>query len=247
MVQLNYAHYSNFVSDHIWTAPIILMIVGAAVAIICFLGCCGALKESSCMILSFAILAVVIFLFEIGLGVAGYVKHTGLKQLMEGQFNSTMSNYKQRDDYRDAWTLLQTELDCCGTYGPEDWESIFPNKTLPAACCSVINLSVAKECTVDYATPQGCLQKLLTILDSKTLILASVVLAVAGIQVSLLVTYLIIFINLEYFLVINHTVRLLPLSFVSEELRSRLKCAAKILFFDSEMGAPIFVINKLYV
>lgn len=247
MVQLNYAHYSNFVSDHIWTAPIILMIVGAAVAIICFLGCCGALKESSCMILSFAILAVVIFLFEIGLGVAGYVKHTGLKQLMEGQFNSTMSNYKQRDDYRDAWTLLQTELDCCGTYGPEDWESIFPNKTLPAACCSVINLSQSKECTVNDATPQGCLQKLLKIMDSKTLILASVVLAVAGIQVGLLVIYFIFFINLKYYLAINHIIRLLPLSFVSEELRSRLICAARILFVVSEMGAPIFVIYKLHV
>ncbi|KAH8285777.1 hypothetical protein KR018_002891 [Drosophila ironensis] len=182
MVQLNYAHYSNFVSDHIWTAPIILMIVGASVAIICFLGCCGALKESSCMILSFAILAVVIFLFEIGLGIAGYVKHTGLQQMMEGQFNSTMSRYQERADYRDAWTLLQTELDCCGTYGPEDWETIYPNKTLPAACCSVINLSEAKECTRIHANTKGCLQKLLNILDSKTLILASVVLAVAGIQ-----------------------------------------------------------------
>ncbi|XP_037711190.1 CD63 antigen [Drosophila subpulchrella] len=182
MVQLNYAHYSNFVSDHIWTAPIILMIVGAAVAVICFLGCCGALKESSCMILSFAILAVVIFLFEIGLGFAGYVKHTGLQQLMEGQFNTTMNHYKDRADYRDAWTLLQTELDCCGTFGPNDWENNFANKTLPAACCSVINLSEAKECTSVHANQQGCLQKLLDILDSKTLILASVVLAVAGIQ-----------------------------------------------------------------
>eukprot|EP00099_Drosophila_melanogaster_P014824 NP_523612.3 tetraspanin 39D [Drosophila melanogaster] len=182
MVQLNYAHYSNFVSDHVWTAPIILMIVGAAVAVICFLGCCGALKESSCMILSFALLAVVIFLFEIGLGLAGYVKHTGLHQIMESQFNSTMQHYKERADYRDAWTLLQTELDCCGINGPNDWETVYRNSTLPAACCSVINLSEAKECTNTHATQHGCLQKLLEILDSKTLILASVVLGVAGIQ-----------------------------------------------------------------
>lgn len=184
MVQLNYAHYSNFVSDHIWTAPIILMVVGAAVAFICFLGCCGALKENSCMILSFAILAVVIFLLEIGLGIAGYVKHSGLPQLMETQFNTTMKHYLERDDYRDAWTLLQTELDCCGTYGPNDWEGIFPNKTLTPACCKTINLSEASECTTLHAIKDGCLQKLLKVLDGKTLILAGVVLAVAGIQVS---------------------------------------------------------------
>ncbi|KAH8378257.1 hypothetical protein KR093_010447 [Drosophila rubida] len=182
MVQLNYAHYSNFVSDHIWTAPIILMVVGAAVAFICFLGCCGALKENSCMILSFAILAVVIFLLEIGLGIAGYVKHSGLQQLMETQFNTTMKHYKERDDYRDAWTLLQTELDCCGTYGPNDWDGIFPNKTLSPSCCKLINLSEAQECTTMHAINEGCLNKLLSILDSKTLVLAGVVLAVAGIQ-----------------------------------------------------------------
>lgn len=182
MVQLNYAHYSNFVSDHIWTAPIILMVVGAAVAFICFLGCCGALKENSCMILSFAILAVIIFLLEIGLGIAGYVKHSGLQQLMETQFNSTMKHYKDREDYRDAWTLLQNELDCCGTYGPNDWDGIFPNKTLSPSCCKLINLSEAQECTTLHAMNQGCLAKLLGILDSKTLVLAGVVLAVAGIQ-----------------------------------------------------------------
>lgn len=62
------------------------------------------------MILSFAILAVIIFLFEIGLGVAGYVRHTGLANIMEGQFNLTMEHYNERKDYRDAWSLVQTEV-----------------------------------------------------------------------------------------------------------------------------------------
>lgn len=116
MVQFNYAQYSNFVSDHIWTAPIILMVVGSLVAFICFLGCCGALKENSCMILSFAILALIVFLLEIGLGIAGYIKHTGLKQVMEIQFNTTMEQYNERKDYRDAWTLLQTEVGATFAY-----------------------------------------------------------------------------------------------------------------------------------
>lgn len=110
MVQFNYAHYSNFVSDHIWTAPIILMVVGATVAFICFLGCCGALKENSCMILSFAILALIIFFFEVGLGLAGYIKHADLSKIMKVQFKYTMTHYNEREDYRDGWTLLQTEV-----------------------------------------------------------------------------------------------------------------------------------------
>jgi len=142
------------------------------------------------MILSFAILAVVIFLLEIGLGIAGYVKHSGLQQLMENQFNTTMKHYNDREDYRDAWTLLQTELDCCGTYGPNDWDGIFSNKTLSPACCKLINLSEAQECTTLHAINQGCLPKLLGILDSKTLVLAGVVLAVAGIQVNIKIYFI---------------------------------------------------------
>ncbi|XP_013104944.1 CD63 antigen [Stomoxys calcitrans] len=182
MVQFNYAHYSNFVSDHIWTAPIILMVVGALVAFICFMGCCGALKENSCMILSFAILALIVFFLEIGLGIAGYIKHTGLRQIMETQFNATMEQYNERKDYRDAWSLLQTELGCCGIQGPNDWEKVFSNETMPASCCPMINLNEATSCTVTHANKNGCLKELLDILDSKTLALAVVVLGVAGIQ-----------------------------------------------------------------
>lgn len=75
-------------------------------------------------------------------------------------------------------------MDCCGTYGPKDWEPIFPNKTMPASCCPVIMLNEAEVCTLDQATSEGCLNKLLQLLDSKTLVLAGVVLGVAGIQVS---------------------------------------------------------------
>lgn len=38
--------------DELWSAPAVLMAIGAIVFIIAFLGCCGAIKESSCMVLT---------------------------------------------------------------------------------------------------------------------------------------------------------------------------------------------------
>lgn len=32
--------------------PVLLMVIGSIVFVIAFLGCCGAIKESSCMVLS---------------------------------------------------------------------------------------------------------------------------------------------------------------------------------------------------
>lgn len=44
---------NSFISgDELWTAPTILMAIGAVVFVIAFLGCCGAIKESSCMVLT---------------------------------------------------------------------------------------------------------------------------------------------------------------------------------------------------
>lgn len=38
--------------DEIWSAPTVFMIIGGIVFLIAFLGCCGAIKESSCMVLT---------------------------------------------------------------------------------------------------------------------------------------------------------------------------------------------------
>lgn len=181
IVQSNYHHYANFVGESIWTAPIILIIVGIAVFIIGFLGCCGAIKESACMILTFSTLIVIIFLAEIGAGIAGYIKHGELEGILMKEFNNTMEQYNNRAEYRDAWKLIQSELDCCGIQGPDDWEHVFHNTTLPPSCCSEIP-TTTEDCTKQHAHPKGCINKLLLLLNSNIAILASVATTVAIVQ-----------------------------------------------------------------
>ncbi|XP_037961173.1 CD63 antigen-like [Teleopsis dalmanni] len=183
MVQLNYWHYSNFVSDHTLSAPTIFMIVGSAIAFVYCLGCWGTITDNDCIVFCFVILAVNVFLLEIGIGIFVYVKHDNLPNTMETQFNLTMNDYNERKDYQDAWALLQTELRCCGTLNSSDWEPIFKNNTLPTSCCEIIILNEAKECTTVHANEEGCLPKLLDILDSKTFILASALAAVPIVQI----------------------------------------------------------------
>lgn len=184
VVQANYQHYSNFVGERIWTAPVVMIIIGAIVFITGFLGCCGAAKENSCMMLTFSILIIVIFLTEIGIAIAGYVKHAELQGILEDQFNTTLREYEKRPDYQDAWKLLQTELECCGINDPSDWKQVFHNDTLPPSCCTMVPIvgEQADRCTTDHSHQAGCLKKLLTLLDSKTLILGGVVLTVALVQ-----------------------------------------------------------------
>uniref|UniRef100_U5EVW1 Tetraspanin n=1 Tax=Corethrella appendiculata TaxID=1370023 RepID=U5EVW1_9DIPT len=181
IIQSSYHHYSNFLGDNFWTAPIVLIVIGAIVFIVAFFGCCGAAKESSCMILTFSIFLILIFLAEVGIGVAGYLKHRELKGILTKGFNNTLADYEHNIEAQRAWNLVQTEMECCGVNSADDWEPIFKNDTLPASCCVEYAVDT-KKCTKANASKEGCLPKLLNFLDTKSLILAGVGVGVAAIQ-----------------------------------------------------------------
>ena len=55
-----------------YIATYVLMTIGTLMAIIGFLGCCGALRQSRCMLGTYFALLIVVFLAEIAGGVAAY-------------------------------------------------------------------------------------------------------------------------------------------------------------------------------
>lgn len=178
IIQSSYHHYSTFVGASFWSAPILLIVVGAIVFVIAFLGCCGALKENSCMVLTFCILLLVIFLCELGIGIAGYVKHGQLEGILESGFNKTMAEYSKNEE---AWDLVQKEMHCCGIKGPADYQPIFHNSSLPNSCCTKFPQN-SNVCTQENALRDGCMPKLLHFLESKSLILAGVGIGIALVQ-----------------------------------------------------------------
>merc|ERR1712215_58939 len=72
VVQAAYSQYLEFLGDQFFSTPMFLIVVGCIIFFVAFFGCCGAIKENHCMTLTFAVLLGVIFLMEIGAGVAAY-------------------------------------------------------------------------------------------------------------------------------------------------------------------------------
>lgn len=70
---------------------------------------------------------------------------------------------------------------CCGIYGPDDWEQLFDNDTLPNSCCMILNEFY--ECTIKYAFEDGCLDKLIEFVDDCIRVLTMSLLLVAAVQV----------------------------------------------------------------
>jgi len=158
-IQVGAKQYLDFLSDNYLNTPIFIMIVGGVIFIVAFFGCCGAYKESSCMIYTYAVLLSVILICEIGAGIAAFALKGDLKNVIETKMVDGMKNYGKEghDGVTNAWDLLQTDLACCGSHNYTDWAIVMPN-AVPDSCCK----EDTKGCGsapdyVDHINQKGCL------------------------------------------------------------------------------------------
>jgi len=140
------------------SAAYIFIVVAVFVVILTFFGCCGAIKESKCMLGTYFTLILVMFIVMIVGAVLGY--STSMNKLEDALYK-TQGRYKDNiegcDNCNDsvkaitkAWDEVQESLKCCGTYlngtdasGKNSWldSGAYPvtvsGKTfkVPASCC----------------------------------------------------------------------------------------------------------------
>ncbi|XP_022920882.1 CD63 antigen-like [Onthophagus taurus] len=130
-----YHHYSRFVDPTFESAPIFFIIVGVIVFVVAFFGCCGAVRENHCMVITFSVLILLIFGLEAIVGIAGYIRRNDVESMLENRLNESMYNYFNQSGVEKSWNILQHEMKCCGMNGPSDWRQITQNNTLPHTCC----------------------------------------------------------------------------------------------------------------
>jgi len=140
-------------ADNLFKAAAITMIaVGVLILIIGFFGCCGAIRESQCMLCTFVVMIVIIFILEIVVAVLAAVFKdeiaSGLQVEMEKQVINDVEPVKpvQADNSATslAWHSLQADLQCCGANNYNDYRNNTnfnsnPNHPLPKTCCMLQN------------------------------------------------------------------------------------------------------------
>ncbi|KAG6442152.1 hypothetical protein O3G_MSEX002187 [Manduca sexta] len=188
--QINSWPYIDLTDENFYTSgPVVLIIVGIIVFIVAFFGCCGAVKENHCMIVTtycaqFSVFLLIIFIAEMAVGIAGYMKHSDLEASIVRHLNETIDQYPTNKEVAKTFDIVQTDLECCGIKGPEDWAA--HNLTIPSTCCTgiEINNSMAAQCT--SSSPgfhsEGCLDKLVTHFKDIAMVLGGVGLGIALVQ-----------------------------------------------------------------
>jgi len=135
-VKIQADHYLDFVGTGYVNTPIFIIIVGLVIFVIAFFGCCGACKESPCMMYTYAVILCFILIAEVGAGIAAYILKGALKEEVTKNMKVGMQNYKTdgHDGVTQTWDLVQHDLKCCGVEGPGDWANTTYTHT-PDSCC----------------------------------------------------------------------------------------------------------------
>ena len=165
--------------------PILFIVVGSIIAVLAFLGCCGACLEKKVLLYLFACLVIITFILELVGGILA-VKNDYGKEL-EDSLYKTLPDYKSGNDaIEEAWDTLQEKLDCCGVNNFSDWQNVFERSVVPVSCCKTTCKGSGKPELVNitemhYKT--GCYKKIKDEFEDNTFAVAVIGIAFAVIQV----------------------------------------------------------------
>lgn len=110
---------SDTSGNSFYTGVYILIGAGALMMLVGFLGCCGAIQESECMLGLFFAFLLVIFAIEIAAGIWGFANKDKVVDELQNFYKNTYNQYLLNQDASLGETLksIHVALDCCGTTG----------------------------------------------------------------------------------------------------------------------------------
>ncbi|XP_074710095.1 CD63 antigen [Strix uralensis] len=168
------------------SSPLAILVLGVIIFFISFFGCCGAWKESYCMVTTFAVLLSIIFLVEIAAAIAGYVFKDKVRSVLEEGLWDAMRKYGEDKPSTEAVDELQKDFTCCGANNYTDWATIERfkvNNTVPRSCCRVNTTSCNVRPSPATVYEKGCLESIEAWMKKNILVVAAVALGIAFFEI----------------------------------------------------------------
>uniref|UniRef100_A0A674E3Y9 Tetraspanin n=1 Tax=Salmo trutta TaxID=8032 RepID=A0A674E3Y9_SALTR len=102
-----------------FTGVYILIAAGALMMVVGFLGCCGAIKESPCMLGLFFFFLLLIFGVEVAAGIWGLSNKDTVVEDITEFYKQTYTNYMntKQEALKETLRLIHFGLNCCGLTG----------------------------------------------------------------------------------------------------------------------------------
>jgi len=166
-------------------SAIALILIGIAIFVIAFMGCCGAIKESSCMLNTFAGIVLILLVVEVIATGLIFAFRPELQTYAKDGMEKLMTNYNWFSASNDRATQvvndIQSSLHCCGASQSSDWNEHRPanvtSDEFPNSCCD--GVEQGKFCPSTAIYTRGCVDALVEALDNSIYPLSGIGIAVA--------------------------------------------------------------------
>ncbi|CAH2217318.1 23 kDa integral membrane protein-like isoform X2 [Pararge aegeria] len=152
-VLLKWSVLTDILRGHLTVAPWVFIVIGAIMFVIAFFGCCGAIRESHCMVVTYAIFLLVIIIAQVVLAVLMFTYGESIKNSLVQSVNALFDKRATDPSVNVVFNNIEEQLNCCGKNGPFDY-GVAP----PKSCCPHMGVvgSTINQCTVIDANKNGC-------------------------------------------------------------------------------------------
>ncbi|XP_029365474.1 tetraspanin-1-like [Echeneis naucrates] len=184
----------------------LLIALGVVLVVIGFLGCCGAIRESRCMLLTFFSIVLIIFLAEVAGAVVLLVFKDLAKDLLSALekdvIKSIREDYGKDEGVTSLWNATMEEFHCCGYKNYTDFDfSPFYNEHggnfYPLTCCNAtITKATCNTTTAESSMIDGCFDTLLKLIEDNAVIIAAVALGIAAFEIAAMVVSMVLYKNI---------------------------------------------------
>ncbi|NWV11889.1 TSN1 protein, partial [Ptilonorhynchus violaceus] len=178
----------------------LLIVIGAILLVIGFLGCYGAQKESKCLLMMFFSVVLIIFIVEVAAAVLALV-FTGLAEtLLNGLVTPLLKeNYGVDRSFTHIWNVTMTEVHCCGLNNYTDFNNSYWYEThgsYPTQCCAnmveTCNSTLAAALRVD-----GCFDQILEEIRTNAGVAGGVAAGIAALEVAAMAVAMYLYCRLD--------------------------------------------------
>lgn len=155
----------------IYTGAYILVAIGGLIMIIGFLGCCGAIRESQCMLGCFFFLLFIIFAVLLGAGIWAVISkdevRSIVKEVLDKQIERACDPKEPNSKSLNFLNHVQEQFQCCGVNGIIDYKDFVTCNASTSEPCGPLNIN------------NGCLDKASAWFEQNILIVAGVAIGIA--------------------------------------------------------------------
>ncbi|XP_060087735.1 tetraspanin-1 [Heteronotia binoei] len=177
----------------------LLIAIGAVLFALGFLGCCGAQKESKCLLITFFSIILIIFIIEVAAAVVALVYTSVAETILQGTVTQALKkDYGKNKEVTDIWNKTMEELECCGLMNYTDFNNSYyldHYRQYPPFCCK--NNTDCNAELAHMANITGCFPKLLSKIRSNAGVVGGVAAGICLLEIAAMAVAMYLYCRLD--------------------------------------------------